>query len=111
MRGCELRVGTVTAIDAKRYTARVRFDDRRDMTGLPLISDWLQVVQRPGTALNIKPDGAHSQGAAGAQVEDHSHEESVSALWMPKINDQVLTIYEGVANGRGYIVGGVMTWR
>lgn len=118
MDGCVLRVGTVTAVDEKRYAARVRFDDLRDRDGNPMISDWLQVVQRPGTGLNITEDGGHSHsitvsvGSASADTaEDHAHAGSVTDTWTPKVNDQVMALYEGVANGRGYIVGEVIPWR
>lgn len=123
MGGCVLRLGTVTVVDAARYVARVRFDDQRDIDGQPMISDWLQVLQRPGTGLDITEDGGHSHdiavtdsysgGGSGTidEVPDHDHPESVTTTWMPKVNDQVLAIYEGVANGRGYILGGVIPWR
>lgn len=31
--------------------------------------------------------------------------------WLPKVNDQALVLYEGVENGRGYLLGGVTAWR
>lgn len=119
MGGCELRVGTVTAADARKMSARVRFDDLRDREGSPMISDWLQVVQRPGTGLSITEDGAHGHavtvtgGGSGRSdaAPNHDHPKSVTTLWMPKVNDQVLVLYEGVSNARGYIVGGVMAWQ
>lgn len=110
MGGCVLRLGTVTAVDGKKYIARARFDDLRSREGEPMISDWLQVVQRPGTALDIAPDGEHSRGS-GDMVAAHSHKGSVSDMWMPKVNDQVLVLFEGVRNGRGFILGGVIPWR
>lgn len=88
-----------------------------------MISDWLQVVQRVGTGLDIAEDGGHSHavtvkdtytgGGSGAAeaAPDHDHAKSVTTTWMPKINDQVLVLYEGVDNGRGYIVGEVRRWR
>lgn len=123
MDGCVLRVGTVTAVDAKKLCARVRFDDLRDIENQPMISDWLQVLQRPGTQLDITVDGGHdhnitvndtySGGGSGSvdAAPDHSHIESVTSTWMPRVNDQVLVLYEGVSNGRGFILGGVRPWR
>lgn len=103
MTGGTLRVGTVTAVDKARWRARVRFDDRRDREGRPMISDWLQVVQRRETELYIEPDG-------GEASHDHLPG-SYAGGWMPKVNDQVLVLYEDVANGRGYILGGVTPWQ
>lgn len=123
MGGCELRIGTVTALDSEKLSVRVRFDDLRDSEGRFMISDWLQVVQRTGTKLDIKPDGEHTHavtvsdsytgGGSGSAAEaaDHDHQESLTGMWMPKVNDQVLVLYEGVNNGRGYIMGEVMAWR
>ncbi len=101
--GCGLRVGTVTAVDAGKWSARVRFDDRLDADGHPMISDWLQVVQRLGTQLHIEQF---------TEQPRHNHMPgSYAAGWMPAVNDQVLVLYDGVANGRGYILGGVIPWR
>ncbi len=117
MDGCEARVGTVTAVDAGRLAARARFDDLRDREGRPMISDWLQVVQRTGAGLHIAEDGGHSHAiavsegtASASDAPDHDHPESTTGLWMPKVNNQVLVLYEGGANGRGYIVGEVRAW-
>lgn len=112
MSGCVLKVGTVTAVDTGKLIARARFDEMRDKDCNPMISDWLQVVQRTGTELDIAPDGKHSRGGASeALVPDHRHPKSMGGVWMPKVNDQVLVLFDGVANGRGYILGGVIPWR
>lgn len=118
MDGCYLRVGVVVNTDPEGLRARVRYDAMRDAEGLPLISDWLQVVQRSGGALALAQDGAHSHKVTvgegqvtTTQEPDHSHPGSVTGAWMPEIGEQVLALYDGAANGMGYVLGGVRAWR
>jgi len=85
-----LRIGTVSDLDLAGTRARVFYKDRSDMT-----SGWLKVLQRGGEGMSIVPDGSPT----------HSHPGSVSAVWMPKINDTVLVIYKPDFNADGYILG------
>ncbi len=82
-------VGTVTAVEGTR--ARVSFQD-----GEP--SGWLHVLQHPGAALSLTPDGAGP----------HTHPGSVLGLWVPKVGDTVVVVYVPQWQGDGYIVGKVM---
>ncbi len=82
-------VGTVTAVEGTR--ARVSFQGGD-------LSDWLHVLQHPGAALALTPDG---QGP-------HTHPGSVLGLWVPQVGDTVVVVYVPQWQGDGYIVGKVV---
>lgn len=104
-----VQIGTVTAVNTSKKQARVKFQDK------DMISGWLTVLQRPGTNLNIKPDGEHthtitdtySGGGSASTEPDHNHEGSVTTSYMPKVNDTVLVLYLPVSNSDGFILGGL----
>lgn len=75
--------GIVTAVDAGRRMARVKFQ----ATDVP--SGWLPVLQHTG---------------AGVQADNHTANVTV---WLPKVNDRVVVLYLPCPDSDGYILGGV----
>ncbi len=108
-----VQVGTVSDIDAEKKKVRVKFP------GTEIVSGWLYVLQRPGTGLSIKEDGGHSHeikvkdtytGRGDADIKavpNHDHKESVTTTWLPKVNDRVVVLYLPIANGDGFVLGGL----
>ena len=88
--GSIVRLGKVTAIDAGKYLARVKFLDE-DMT-----SGWLPVLQHPRAVVSVNPADGHTHGAS-------------AGYWMPKVNEMVLGLYPPIFNADGYILGVVVT--
>ena len=84
-----VRVGTVSAVDAVKRKARVKYDD------MEIVSGWLFIVQHPATEIHVEPD------------PDHDHPGTHLTYWMPKIDDRVLVLYLPVFNGDGFILGGL----
>jgi|AGTN01.1.fsa_nt_gi hypothetical protein len=113
-----VRIGTVSAVDAGKKSARVIYKDNGTTSG------WLRVLQHGGAVVNVEPNGEHthaysgSTGAAGdpshsheyssetASEPDHIHEARVT-VWMPSVNDTVLVLYLPVFNGDGFILGAI----
>lgn len=107
-----VRVGTVTDVDGAGR-CRVKFQD----TGIT--SDWLAVLQRPGTQVKITPDGGHSHGISETYLSreqashthtadtkaDHAHGGSSAEGWTPKVNSRVVCLYLPVSNGDGFVLG------
>lgn len=105
--------GCVSAVDAKKRRVRVKFQET------DMVSGWLQVLQHGGMGLDITEDGGHGHevtvtdtytgGGSGEAkaVPDHDHGKSVTTTWMPKVNDQVVVLYLPVADGDGYVLGGL----
>lgn len=108
-----VQVGTVSDIDAQKKKVRVKFPDTE------IVSGWLYVLQRPGAGLSIKADGGHTHevkvkdtytgGGSGEikHVPAHDHKESVTTTWLPKVNDRVVVLYLPIANGDGFVLGGL----
>lgn len=97
-----VRIGTVSAVDAKKRMARVIYKDK------DLVSGWLHVLQQPQATVQVKPDGLHTHTISGdvtAEMDgEHTHQANIDS-WMPKINDTVLVLYLPVFNGDGFILG------
>jgi hypothetical protein len=102
-----VRVGKVTAVDNGKRLARVYFQD------LALPSDWLPVVINrdfiPGYDGTQRTE-FESGGSGAAAYERHAHSLNIQP-WMPKVNDQVLCLYEPIRDGRGFVLGGIQTWQ
>ena len=102
-----IQVGTVTALDANKNTARVKFQD----TGIT--SDWLHVLQHPAMGVAVAKGSPHthtisdtySGGGSASQESTHTHPGTVTTSWMPKVNDTVLVFYLPVFNSDGFIIG------
>lgn len=105
--------GIVSAVDAEKRKVRVKFQET------DMVSGWLQVLQHSGMGLSITKDGGHGHevtvsdtytgGGSGSTkaVPDHEHDKSVTTTWMPKVNDQVVVLYLPVADGDGFVLGGL----
>ena len=102
-----VQVGYVSAID--RAKARVRFPD----TGIT--SGWLFITQHSAAGLHIEPDAEHAHtitdtytGGGSASTEpDHEHPGSHLTTWLPKVNERVVVLYLPIADGDGFILGGI----
>jgi hypothetical protein len=79
-----IRIGTVNFVDEVKRTARVAFADKPDISGKPLISAPLAILQSPPIISNL----------------------TVNA-WLPKIGQTVLCIYLPNGGGDGVIIGGL----
>ncbi len=105
--------GIVADVDAEKLRARVKFPET------DMISGWLNVLQHRNMGLSITEDGGHGHdvtvvdtytgGGSGTAkaVPGHSHAESVTTAWMPRVNDQVVVLYLPVDDGDGFILGGL----
>lgn len=102
-----VRVGVVTKVDEDKRLARVYFQD----LGLP--SDWLPVLINrdfiPGYHVPQRTE-YESGGTGDAAFERHKHDLIIKP-WMPKVDDQVLCLYEPIRDGRGFVLGGIQTWQ
>ena len=108
-----VQVGYVTAVNLPKRMVRVRFPDTE------ITSGWLYVLQHSGTEMTITKDGGHSHSitvsdsytgggsASVGAVPDHDHKNSKTTVWMPKVNDRVVVLYLPVADGDGFILGGI----
>ena len=105
--GGMVRFGTVTAADADKRLARVYFPD----TGA--VSDWLPVLVNRDFVPDY--DGAQQTeekggGSGYGAFDKHRHALTIKP-YMPKVNDQVVCLYEPVRDGRGVVLGGVQAWQ
>lgn len=101
------RVGIVTAVDNEKRLARVKFQD------LGFTSDWLPVLINRDFIpdYDVPQRTEYEAGGSGdAAFERHKHD-LVIKPWMPKVNEQVLTAYEPVRNGNGFVLGEIQPWR
>lgn len=108
-----VRVGIVTDVDYGRRIARVKFPD------LGYTSDWLPVL----ISLDVFPDHKYTDPqwtefdtedekppVGIREYERHKHKLKPKP-YMPLVNDQVLTLYQPVRDGRGFILGGIQPWK
>ncbi len=91
-----VRIGTVTAVDPAKRTARVKFQDERTNSG------WLYVL----AARPYLPDydAEPQQTEEGGSVDRHRHDLTIKP-WMPQINATVLVLCLPVKGGDGFILG------
>lgn len=104
---CMVRVGIVTDVDKGRRLAQVYFQD------MNLTSGWLPVLINR----DFIPDYGEDQrtefeggGSGYAAFASHKHDLKIKP-WLPKVNDQVLCLYEPIRNGRGFVLGGIQPWQ
>ena len=108
-----VQIGRVSAVDNGKKMVRVIF------TKSGMTSGWLKVLQRSGGNMTLADDGGHTHGISltdtytgggSATIEvipDHSHPGSKTTAWMPKVNDQVVVLYLPIADGDGFVLGGI----
>ncbi len=108
-----VQIGFVSAVDTKKNRVRVKFPDT------DMVSGWLYVLQHQGMGMTISESGGHSHGitvndtytggGSGSiePVPDHTHAGSTTTAWMPKVNDRVVVLYLPVADGDGFVLGGL----
>lgn len=111
-----VRVGTVTDRKMEQRLARVWFPD------LGISSDWLPVLISQDVTPDDVPREYDDPQWTEFETEDkipqagetryvpHKHK-ILRKPWMPKIGDEVLTIYLPVLDADGFIVGGIKRWR
>lgn len=110
-----VRVGIVTDRQMDKRLARVWFPD------LNMPSDWLPVlINRDRIGIDVVEwdetqwtefDSEWKGDRAGdPDYTDHKHE-LVIKPWMPKVGDEVLTVYLPVLDADGFILGGIKKWR
>jgi len=104
-----VRIGTVQAVRDVQPRVRVWFD------ALGMSSGWLYVLQHNGADVVVSADNEHTHdisdsytgGGNASTVPAHKHPGTKLATWVPKVNDRVLVLYLPVANGDGFILGGL----
>lgn len=108
-----VRVGTVTDRKMEQRLARVWFPD------LGISSDWLPVLISQDVTPNYEYDDPQwtefetewkGTRAGDPDYVDHKHK-ILRKPWMPKVGDEVLTVYLPVLDADGFIVGGIKRWR
>lgn len=111
-----VRVGTVTDRQMDKRLARVWFPD------LGISSDWLPVLISQDVTPNDIPREYDDpqwtefetewkpERAGEKDYVDHKHK-ILRKPWMPKVGDEVLTVYLPVLDADGFILGGIKRWR
>ncbi len=102
-----VRIGIVTNVDNDKRLARVQFKDMK------LPSDWLPVLINRDfiSGYDVPQRTEFEAGGSGyAAYASHKHDLNIKP-WMPKVNEQVLVLYEPVRDGRGFIMGGIQPWQ
>lgn len=111
-----VRVGTVTDRQMDKRLARVWFPD------LGISSDWLPVLISQDVTPDDIPREYDDPQWTEFETEDkipqagetryvpHKHKIRRKP-WMPKVGDEVLTVYLPVLDADGFIVGGIKRWR
>ena len=89
-----VRVGTVTDIKPDSREARVFFPNKN------IVSGWLKVIKSPP----FIPDRSNPQKTE--ETAEHSHEVKISP-YLPDVGDKVLCLFYPIADGDGFILGGV----
>ena len=102
-----VRVGVVTAVDNVKRLAQVYFEDMK------LPSGWIPVlINRDFTPDYDVPQRTEYKGGGSGDpaYEEHAHPLAIKP-WMPKVNEQVLCLYEPIRDGRGFVLGGIQPWQ
>ena len=102
-----VRVGIVTAVDNEKRLAQVYFQDMK------LPSGWIPVlINRDYIPDYDVPQKTEKRGGGSGDpaYEEHDHDLIIKP-WMPKVNDQVLCLYEPIRDGRGFVLGGIQAWQ
>lgn len=110
-----VRVGTVTDRRMEERRVRVLFSDTGYTSGwLPVLinrdiigSDVTEYDETQWTEFETEWKGTRT---GDPDYADHRHKLAVKP-WMPRIGDEVLTVYLPVFNADGFVVGGIKRWR
>ena len=96
-----VRIGTVTVTDSINRTARVKFEDTGQTSGLLYV-----LSNRPYIPDYDGPQRTeYEQGGSGDPAfENHKHDLKIKP-WMPRVNAVVLTLYLPILDGDGFILG------
>lgn len=102
-----VRVGIVTAADNDKRLVQVQFRDTEISSGwIPVLINRDFVPDYEGTQkTEVKAGGSGEASFAG-----HTHELTIRP-WMPKVNEQVLVLYEPIRDGQGFVLGGIQPWQ
>lgn len=95
------RQGIVTNADNGRRTAKVKFLDTGE------VSDWLFVLASPPFIpgyTGAQRTEFESGGSGDAAFAKHAHPLNILP-WMPKVNEQVLCLFD--QTGNGFVLGRV----
>ena len=108
-----VRVGTVTDRQMDKRLVRVWFEDDAMSSG------WLPVI----ISQDVTPDHEYDDPQwTEFETEDrvpqtgetryvpHKHK-IIRKPYMPKVGDEVLTVYLPVFNADGFVIGGIKRWR
>lgn len=102
-----VRVGRVTAVDNAKRLAQVWYEDMKISSGwLPVLitRDYIpDYSSPPQTGDGVKENGEPF-------LPEHVHRLQIKP-YMPKVNEQVLTLYEPIPDGMGFILGGIQSWQ
>lgn len=108
-----VRVGIVTAVNNDKRLAQVQFQD------MDLPSGWIPVLINRDVIHYYPYDEPQwtefetewkGERAGDPDYVDHRHKLIIKP-WMPKVNDQVLCLYEPIRDGRGFVLGGIQPWQ
>lgn len=102
-----VRVGKVTAVNNDKRLAQVEFKD------MGLVSGWIPVLINRDFIpdYDVPQRTEYEAGGSGyAEYASHKHDLIIKP-WMPKVNDQVLCLYEPIRDGRGFVLGGIQPWQ
>ena len=108
-----VRVGTVTHRRMEERRVRVCFEDDQMSSG------WLPVI----ISQDVTPDHEYDDPqwtefetedrvpqAGETRYVPHKHK-IIRKPYMPKVGDEVLTVYLPVFNADGFVIGGIKRWR
>lgn len=107
------RIGTVTDRRMDERLVRVWFEDDAMSSG------WLPVLISQDVTPNYEYDEPQwtefetewrGDRTGGKDYADHKHK-IICKPYMPKVGDEVLTIYLPVFNADGFVIGGIKRWR
>ena len=111
-----VRIGIVTDRKMDKRLARVLFPD------LGITSDWLPVLISQDVTPDDIPREYDDPQWTEFETEDkipqagetryvpHKHK-ILRKPWMPKVGDEVLTLYLPVLDADGFVLGGIKQWR
>lgn len=102
-----VRVGIVTAVDNGKRLVQVQYRETETLSGwIPVLINRDFIPDYNGT----QRTGSRAGGSGDASFASHDHELTIRP-WMPKVNEQVLVLYEPIRDGQGFVLGGIQPWQ